>query len=149
MRFWGLALLVLILDQGSKWFVLQNIERGESIEIIGKVLSFTHVQNPGAAFGFFAYQTWLFIVVTILIGAIIIYYNYRLPATYKYTHAALGILLGGAAGNLIDRIDTGYVIDFISVVFWPPIFNVADMAIVAGIILFIISLWVNEKEVLT
>ena len=146
MFFWGIVVAVLILDQGSKWLVLRYLDIGDSKEIIENLLYLNHVQNPGAAFGFLAYQTWLFVIVTLLVMAVIIYYLYQLPSHYIVSRLALALLLGGALGNLIDRIDTGYVVDFISITFWPPVFNVADMAIVIGIGLFVFSLWKIEKE---
>ena len=102
--------------------------------------------NPGAALGFFAYRTTFFIIITLIVALIILCYYYYLPPYYKLTRIGLAFQLGGAAGNLVDRIRVGYVIDFLNISFFPPIFNLADTAIVIGGIIFIYSLWKEGKK---
>jgi len=144
--FWGVALIVLVLDQVSKILLQSYLEVGESITVIGGLFDLTHVRNPGAAFGFFPYHTVFFIAVTVIIVLLIIYYHFHLPAEAKNLHFSLALLMGGAVGNLIDRISTGYVVDFLSLSFWPPVFNVADVAIVAGIVSFVLVSWIRERN---
>ncbi len=146
MRFWGVALIVLVLDQASKILLQYYLEVGESITVIGGLFDITHVRNPGAAFGFFPYHTGFFIAVTVIIVLLIIYYHFHLPAEAKTLRFSLALLMGGAVGNLIDRISTGYVVDFFSLSFWPPVFNMADVAIVAGIVSFVLALWFKEVK---
>lgn len=135
-RFYLLILLIIGLDQGSKqaakWFLALN----QSVTVIPGVLSFTHIQNPGAAFGILKYHTPLLLLITISLIFVVILFRNKLPnqaATFRY---GLALGLGGAIGNLIDRIGLGKVIDFLDLDFWPlqnwPIFNLADISILAG-----------------
>lgn len=135
-RFYLLILLIIGLDQGSKqaakWFLALN----QSVTVIPGVLSFTHIQNPGAAFGILKYHTPLLLLITIGLIFVVILFRNKLPnqaATFRY---GLALGLGGAIGNLIDRIRLGKVIDFLDLDFWPlqnwPIFNLADISILAG-----------------
>ncbi len=144
MRFWISMLLVVIIDQISKWLVISNMEFGNSIPLIKGIISLTYVQNQGAAFGLFAGNTWIFIVSAVLAVLVISVYNYRNPLPNNI-QIILGIITGGAIGNLIDRFRYQYVIDFFDLGWW-PVFNVADMAIVCGGILLIIYTFKSEEQ---
>lgn len=144
MRFWISMLLVVIIDQISKWLVISNMEFGNSIPLIKGIISLTYVQNQGAAFGLFAGNTWIFIVSAVLAVLVISVYNYRNPLPYNI-QIILGLITGGAIGNLIDRFRYQYVIDFFDLGWW-PVFNVADMAIVCGGILLIIYTFKSEEQ---
>ncbi len=146
MFFFIIILFVLSADQLSKYLVVSFLDLGQSVPILDRFFSITYVLNPGAALGLFAYKTIFFIVITVVVALIILYYYYHLPPYYKFTRIGLALQLGGAAGNLVDRIRVGYVIDFINISFFPPIFNIADIAIVLGGILFIYSLWKEGKK---
>ncbi len=131
----SIAALVFIADQGSKFLVLRYLEYGESwnpIPALRGLFSITHVVNSGAAFGLFPDRGMLFLVIAVVvIVAIIGYYRY-LPADQMLVRVSLGLQLGGALGNLFDRLKFGYVIDFIDFKIW-PVFNLADSAIVVGV----------------
>ena len=144
MRFWFSMLLVVIVDQISKWLVISNMEFGNSIPLIKGIISLTYVQNQGAAFGLFAGNTWIFIVSAVLAVLVISVYNYRNPLPNNI-QIILGLITGGAIGNLIDRFRYQYVIDFFDLGWW-PVFNVADMAIVCGGILLIIYTFKSEEQ---
>lgn len=134
MLFWGLIVLVLFLDQFSKYLVILYLAPWESIAILPGVLYLTHVRNPGAAFGILANWTGLFILVSLLlIGAVLLFWR-RILTLSRSFQLALALEVGGAIGNLIDRLRFGQVIDFIDFRVW-PVFNVADMAIVIGALL--------------
>lgn len=106
----------------------------ESLPVIKSVFHITYVNNPGAAFGLLANKTPVFIGVTLVVAVfILLTYNY-LPPGRPLLRLALALMLGGAMGNLIDRVSFGYVIDFLDFRIW-PVFNVADMAIVTGVVL--------------
>jgi signal peptidase II len=131
-------LAVLLVDQLTKYLVVTNFFVGKSIPIIEDVFHLTYVRNQGAAFGIMQGQQLFFIVVTIaIIVAVIIFYK-ELPLHNIMNRIALGLILGGAIGNLIDRIRLGYVIDFIDLRVW-PVFNVADSAVVIAVV--ILSYW--------
>lgn len=135
------AIVVILVDQLTKYVVINNMEIGQSIPVIENFLHITFVRNPGAAFGMLPYQTLFFIIITVIVSLLIIYYYRTLPDGYTWLRFGLSLQLGGAIGNLIDRISEGYVVDFIDFKIWPPVFNVADSAIVVGIAIFIIAFW--------
>lgn len=141
MRFFIIVALIAGLDQVSKYIVSVSMDTGQSIPIIRELLYITYVRNPGAAFGILPYRTLFLVVITLLVAVFIIYYYRALPPGFKLMRFALALQLGGAIGNLIDRVRITYVVDFIEVSFFPPVFNLADTAIVTGIILFIFAFW--------
>ena len=128
------AAAVLVADQFTKWLARTYLPLfpDQSISIVGDVLRLTFVMNRGAAFGVLQNQNALFIVVSgVVIAVIIGSYRYS-PVRSPLLNLALGLQLGGAVGNLIDRLRLGYVVDFVDVSIW-PVFNVADSAIVIGV----------------
>jgi signal peptidase II len=128
------AVAIVILDQVTKRIAEHYLpmQPDHSISIIGELLRLTYVQNRGAAFGILQNQSILFVFVGVaVIGAILVSYRY-LPKMSLLLNVALGLQLGGAIGNLSDRIRIGYVVDFVDVAIW-PVFNVADSAIVVGV----------------
>lgn len=146
-----------IADQASKQWIVANLALGEQIEIIPGWFAFEHAQNPGAAFGMlgsFAYRHWVFLVFTLVAGAVILDMFRKLPPSDWLMSSALGLILSGALGNAIDRARQQYVTDFLKVetdiepiaglfrMFtgtnaWPN-FNIADAALVVGVGLFIV-----------
>ena len=133
--FFLIALLIIALDQVSKYFIKANMTPGQSIPEEG-FFRITYSTNEGMVFGLFANQTFLITLTAIVgIAAIIIYSRYSI-FNQVLVRVALGLMLGGAVGNLIDRISLGEVIDFIDVGAW-PVFNLADSAVVVGVVLII------------
>lgn len=126
-----IILAVFLLDQGSKVLVQVAMCHGESIPVAPPVFYLTYVLNPGAAFGLFAHQTELFISVTVLLVAGVILGYKRLRDGQTLLKVALGLIVGGALGNLADRLRYGMVVDFLDFRVW-PVFNLADAAIVVG-----------------
>ncbi|MEW5785905.1 MAG: signal peptidase II [Bacillota bacterium] len=141
MRLFLIATAVVGLDQISKYIVDALMETGQSIPVIHNFLYITYLRNPGAAFGMLPYRTVFFIIVTLLVMGFIIYFYRTLPAGFSLLRIGLALQLGGAVGNLVDRIRSTYVTDFISFTIFPPVFNLADTAIVIGIIIFLFSFW--------
>jgi signal peptidase II len=142
---WALIVLVtLLLDQFSKYIVTSSMLLGESLPVIPPVFYLTYILNPGAAFGLLANQTTFFIILSLLvIVAVLAVYRY-LPKEKTLLRLALGLVVGGALGNLIDRVRLERVIDFLDFRVW-PIFNLADTAIVIGAFFIIIDLWRSDK----
>ena len=141
------ALATLALDQFTKWLVVTNLELGESVyplPALSRLFSLTYVTNTGAAFGLLKEAGVVFVFVAILVITIIVLYVRRVPADQQLVRVALGLQLGGALGNLIDRLRLGHVVDFIDLKFW-PVFNVADSAIVIGVALLAIAFWRQER----
>lgn len=138
----GVALAVLVADQVTKRVVEANLALYESIPVVGHYLSWTHTQNTGAAFSLLQGAGGLFVIIAVVVSAVIIYYAPRLPTWDWLSRVALGLQLGGALGNLIDRLRQGYVTDFIhfqipEIGFDWPVFNIADSCIVVGVILLV------------
>lgn len=152
---------MLILDQVSKWLILKNLQLGESVSVIGSFFELYSHRNRGAAFGILQDQRWFFITITLVVLAGIIWYLQRMIRQgNKLMCWALGLLLGGALGNFVDRVRMGEVVDFFKFHFQfsffgqeidyiYPIFNVADSAIVIAvglILLDAIFAWRREKQ---
>ncbi len=136
LSFFGAAALVVALDQGSKALIRANLERGESWPE-GWVVQLTHVTNSGAAFGILQGQAVLLALTTLFgVGALILYYLYP-PLDHRLLGWALGLVLGGALGNLIDRVRLGRVTDFIDFPHYPQ-FNLADSAITVGVVVLLV-----------
>lgn len=144
--------IIILLDQGTKYMVITYLKDKPAIPIINNILEFVYVENYGAAFGILQNRRVFFVVITFLIILTILfllinnYYYFTKPM-----RVALAMLVGGAIGNLIDRIRLGYVVDFISVKFGNtynfPVFNVADSFIVVATILIIWMVIFNKYEV--
>lgn len=136
--FFTVALFVFALDRASKLWIVNHLDPSETRPLLEGALYLTFLRNPGAAFGLFAYQTpYLIAVSLILIVLTVIVAHFT--SHHKTLRTGLAVMLGGAAGNLFDRLQTGYVVDFIDLRFW-PVFNFADVAIVAGVSLIAIGL---------
>lgn len=132
-----IAVPVILLDQLTKEIVRLNMPLYTSwapFPNLENFFRFTHATNTGVAFGLFQNGNVLFAIFATLISAGIIIFNQRLDAGNRLLRVALGLQLGGAIGNLIDRLMQGYVTDFLDFGPW-PVFNVADMAVVSGVIL--------------
>lgn len=140
-----IGLLVLFFDQLTKFWVQNSMLPRDSIPLIPGVFHLTYVQNTGAAFGFLRGKTLFFIVVAVLVLGFIIFLAPRLSREKPLLGLVFGLLLGGALGNLIDRIRFGYVIDFLDFRVW-PVFNIADMAIVVGVCFLIREIWFRTPE---
>ncbi len=144
MRFWATIATIIMLDQFSKIRIMELLNSGDSLPVIDGLFNLTFVLNRGAAFGVLQGKSWLFIGMAVLIISIMIYSHlvYNLPIWVQY---AMGFIVGGTIGNVIDRWSFGAVRDFLSIG-WFPVFNVADIAIVSGGALLILYLFLNEPD---
>ena len=137
----AVAAVILVLDQWTKELIRQSIPDYTSIipiPALGEYFIFEHVHNYGAAFGILQNQSNLFAVIAVVVSVAMLVYVYRLPPEARMVRVLLGLILGGALGNLIDRLNQGYVTDFVKmgtpgVYYWPN-YNIADSAIVVGVI---------------
>jgi signal peptidase II len=147
--FYLIAFIVLVIDQFTKWLVVQNMEIRESIPVIEGFFYLTSHRNAGAAFGILQGQMWLFYIATIIVVGVVVYYIQVYGRENRLFGISLGLVLGGAIGNFIDRVLFGEVVDFLDVYIFNynyPIFNVADSALVVGVIMLIIHVIKEEKE---
>jgi signal peptidase II len=132
-----IAALTLIADQYTKYLALTRLAPiviWAPIPSLAHIFTFTYTTNTGVAFGLFKDLGPIFVVVAVVVIAMIVIYQQQVPEGAWLVRLALGLQLGGATGNLIDRLRLGHVVDFIHLHFW-PVFNVADMSIVGGVIL--------------
>ena len=140
--FVAVAVCAFLVDRVAKILVLENLELGVPVDIIGNLLQFRYVENPGAAFSLGSGTTWIFAILASAVAVFIIIFARRIRSAGWAV--MLGLLLGGNLGNLTDRLTRepsfgqGHVVDFIQVWGFPAIFNVADIAIVSSMGLFII-----------
>ena len=145
-----IAVFVFVLDRITKLLVESSIPNGSSVEVVGQWIRISHVTNTGAAFGLLPERTTLLSILSVAAVLAIVFYYRRLAADSRLIAATLGMQLGGAFGNLIDRVGQGYVVDFVDVGipggvrFWS--FNVADSSIVVGIIAVTVLLWWQERQ---
>jgi signal peptidase II len=128
------ALAVIVLDRWTKQLATEHLlDSGvRSIPVLGEYIRLTYVENRGAAFGVLQNQTAFFILVGLIVISVIVASYRYIPEPSWLLNVCLGLQMGGAVGNLIDRILVGYVVDFVDLTFW-PVFNVADSAICVGV----------------
>ncbi len=146
-----LSLVVLALDQVTKYLASAKLVLHQPIEIL-PMLNLTLMHNYGAAFSFLSdhsgWQRWFLTAVALVVSVVIVFWMRRLPPGEKLTAIGLALILGGALGNVWDRIQLGYVVDFIDVYYqswhWPA-FNIADSAITVGAVLLIIDTFRNGR----
>lgn len=148
----NLSALVIVLDQLTKSFMVHWLELHQTVEVV-PFFNFTLAHNYGAAFSFLAsaggWQRWFFVLLAVTISIVLTIWLKRLPAHAKLEATSLALILGGALGNVIDRLIYGYVIDFLDVYYgsyhWPA-FNIADSAICIGAVLLILDSFRNKTE---
>jgi len=141
---WLLAIIVFLLDQATKLAVLEWLKPLGSIEMPGGFWALTYSENTGGAFSFLRGHNWFFVVFGGLILALLVYLARDARHSAPSQNAALGLLLGGALGNLLDRVRLSCVVDFLDFKIW-PIFNVADSAICVGVGLLLIASFQAES----
>ncbi len=161
----GLALFFLGLDQFTKWLVVRYLAVNQvwaPVPALAKIFTITHVQNTGVSFGQLQGLGWLFMLVNVVVLIAVLVYYPRIPAGARLLRLASGLLIAGDLGNVIDKIRTAihftqvtgslaaalprvYVTDFLDFKIW-PVFNVADMCVVSGVILVALALWRMERK---
>ena len=150
--FLALSAAVIALDQLTKFAIERGLEMYQSIKVL-PVLEITRMHNTGAAFSFLAgaagWQRWLFTVLALIVSVVLIVWLKRLPRAARLLPAAVALIIGGAVGNLLDRLRLGHVIDFVYV-HWQqhyfPAFNVADSSICVGAGLLLLDTWLAGER---
>ncbi len=144
----AVALAVIVADQVTKALVVANLVLYESwapVDSLRHLFTVTRVHNTGAAFGLFPDGGAFFALVAVIVVGIVIYFYRTMPDEMPLIGIALGLQLGGAMGNLIDRLRQGYVVDFLDFKFW-PVFNIADSGIVVGTLSLLALMWWQERR---
>lgn len=145
----AVAVVVFLLDRITKSAIVATIPLSGSKDVFGEYLRLIHVRNTGAAFGLLPERTTILSILSVVAVIAILFYYRQIASASPLVAATLGMQLGGAFGNLVDRVGQGYVVDFVDagigeVRFWA--FNVADSSIVVGIILVTVLLWYEERR---
>ncbi|RLA24052.1 MAG: signal peptidase II [Gammaproteobacteria bacterium] len=152
LRFLSISVIVLLLDQATKLWVDGSMKLYQTIEL-NSFVQLTYLRNTGAAFSFLSdaggWQRWFFVGLALIVTVVLTVWVSRLPANSKWLAISLTLILGGALGNVIDRIAYGYVIDFIDVFYqdwhWPA-FNIADSAICIGVVMMLLDSFRKEPD---
>ncbi len=145
----SVALVAIVVDQYTKYLVESNLALFEVYAPIPSLESYFrifHIYNTGATFGLFAGGGNIFRYLAIVVSLGIIYYNHILPGNQRLLRLALGLQMGGALGNMIDRFRLGHVTDFIDIGPW-YIFNLADLAVVSGAVILAVLVWQESREI--
>lgn len=143
---------LILLDQGTKLWALSSLKSIHNMTVIEGFLDLTFVENRGVAFGMFSGKRWLILLLTAAIAGMLLYFYHSLPRRKEYApvRASIVLVLAGAVGNIIDRLFRGYVVDFFEFTFFEwPVFNVADIYVVAGVILlmFLILFVIKDEDI--
>ena len=141
--FYVLTITVIIFDQITKYVVRETIPLYDTLIEVG-IFSIVHGQNTGSAFGLFAGFTNFLIIASLIGLGLILYFFVKQASANLFVRVSVGLIVGGAVGNLIDRIKDGFVVDFISVGWWPA-FNVADSAISIGMTVMVLFMIFGNK----
>src|SRR5699024_1972154 len=142
-----LTIILVTIDQITKYLTVQNLALFEVKEIIPKFLSFTYIQNSGAAWSLLEGKMWFFYIITLIVVAFLLYYLYTEGRKDKILGVILSIILAGTLGNFIDRVLFQYVVDMIKLEFINfPIFNVADMLLTIGVAVLLFYTIYEEKN---
>ncbi len=158
LRWLWLSALIVVLDQGSKQLASAHLELGQPVPVV-PYFYLTLLHNTGAAFSFLSsaggWQRWFFAVLALVVSTVLVVWLARLPRDSRWLALALALVLGGALGNVVDRVVLGYVVDFIQVylpflpwrIFNPwPAFNVADSAISVGAVMLVIDTFRHRRD---
>lgn len=137
---------VWIADRLLKILIQGHFLPGESLVLVPKLLHLTLVLNPGAAFGLLAGRTWVFVGTACIVTVGVVYAQFRVAREQILIRLALGMIGGGALGNLYDRVTLGTVVDYVDVRLWPYVFNFADSMIVIGVGLLLIAAYLGDKR---
>ncbi|ARD06760.1 signal peptidase II [Lactobacillus amylolyticus] len=143
-----ISLFIVLADQGLKFYIATNFHLGEVQQVIPGILSFTYLQNNGAAWNVLPGQMWLFYAISIVTIGVCLYFLFNKKYKNTWFDAGIALVLGGIIGNFIDRLHLKYVVDMLQLDFIHfNIFNIADSAITVGVILiFIYLVFFDEKE---
>ena len=152
LKFLVLSLVFVVLDQVIKLWIINSLNLYQDINVL-PIFDITHVRNYGAAFSFLSdaggWQRYFFTTIAIVVSVLLTYWMYQTPTQQKLLLTSYALILGGAIGNVMDRINYGYVVDFIHFYYenWSfPAFNVADIAISIGAFLLIVDAIFEQKN---
>ncbi len=139
--------IIVILDQIFKFLIVKKVMLYTGVEVIKNFFYITHIKNHGIAFGLFKNRNTFFVISTSIVIVFLLYLTYKFYNKNIIMTYCLSFIIGGAIGNLIDRIKYGYVIDYLQFTFFPPVFNFADASIVCGAVVLSLLLFFDKNTV--
>lgn len=142
----GISVIIAAIDQIIKYFIYNELSPNRKITVIDNLFSLVYTENRGVAFGMFQNMQWLFAIITLVIMIFLLYLYISGKMKGKLFSAAVVLVVGGGLGNMIDRIFRGFVIDYLSLSFFPPICNFADYCITIGAVLFVIYMFMFTSD---
>lgn len=152
LKFLILSLILIVADQATKIWIINSLALYQDVNVL-PIFDITHVRNYGAAFSFLSdaggWQRYFFTIIAIVISVLLIFWMYQTPTQQKLLLTSYALILSGAIGNVMDRINYGYVVDFLHFYYqnWHfPAFNVADIAISIGAFLMILDVYFDHKK---
>lgn len=143
------VVILILLDQGTKFWALVSLKPIHNMTLVEGFMDLTFVENRGVAFGMFSGQRWFILLLTGIIAVGLIWFYVTMPKKKEYfpLRVSLVLVLSGAVGNIIDRLFRGYVVDFFEFTFFEwPVFNVADIYVVVGVILLALMIIFVVKD---
>lgn len=143
------AIAIAVVDQVTKYWVVQSIPLYHRMEFLPGVLCLTYVRNDGAAFSSFRGMQWMFVLIFVLFTGLVLYEYFRRPMPFtKLERWCIAAIYGGGVGNMLDRVRLGYVVDMVETEFIDfPIFNVADCFITCGCVLLVLHIMFCNKQI--
>ncbi len=145
-----IIILSVVIDQITKQITVNTLELYEAVPVIEGVFGFNHVRNFGAAWGILKDQRWVFLIITGIAIIVLPIFLYKYRKTHVLFGTALSLIIGGAVGNMIDRVFLGYVVDFLEFTFIDfPVFNIADICVVVGTGLMAVYILFFDKTFFT
>jgi len=142
----AVSALIAGIDQAIKYFVVQDLMPVKEVKVIDGLFSLVYVENRGVALGMMQNHVWLFAVITVLLIAVLLFFIISKKFTGKLFIISTMLLIGGGIGNFADRVTKGFVVDYLSVSFFPPVCNFADYCITVGAVLLIISMIMSDMS---
>ena len=142
----AVSALIAGIDQAIKYFVVQDLMPVKEVKVIDGLFSLVYVENRGVALGMMQNHVWLFAVITVLLIAVLLFFIISKKFTGKLFIISTMLLIGGGIGNFADRVTKGFVVDYLSVSFFPPVCNFADYCITVGAVLLIISMIMSDMR---
>ncbi len=142
----AVSALIAGIDQAIKYFVVQDLMPVKEVKVIDGLFSLVYVENRGVALGMMQNHVWLFAVITVLLIAVLLFFIISKKFTGKLFIISTMLLIGGGIGNFADRVTKGFVVDYLSVSFFPPVCNFADYCITVGAVLLIISIIMSDMR---
>ena len=142
----AVSAVLVIIDQVIKYFIVQNLAPDGAVSVIDHLFALVYVENRGVAFGLFQNHVWIFALITFVLIGVMIWLIVKKKLTGKLFYVSCMLIIGGGIGNLIDRLFRGFVVDYLSLSFFPPVCNFADYCVTIGAVLLVIVIMMQSRR---